>query len=153
MTLTTSSIKAVAQGNAATTSWPFTFIIPTLDDIVVTLVLISSGDETVLAPSTFTVTGLGVSTGGTVTYPLSGSPLSALYKIVVERFVPDLQETDLVNQGGAYPADIEDALDYVTMITQQLQDQLDRALIFSIADTGSDGTLPIASARADLFLA
>lgn len=151
MTITTTSIKAVAQGNAATTTWPFTFLIPTLDDITVTLVLLSSGDETVLAPSLFTVTGLGDPAGGSVEYPLTGSPLSALYDIVVERFVAETQETDLVNQGGAYPADIEDALDYLTMITQQLQDQIDRCIVFSVADE-VETTLPVADARADLFL-
>src|SRR4051812_12847863 len=118
MTITTTSTKAVYQGNGATTTWPFTFLIPNDDSITVTLVLISSGDETVLAPSVFSVSGLGVPAGGIVTYPLSGSPLAATYKIVVERFVPELQNTDLVNEGGAYPADIEDALDYLTMMSQ-----------------------------------
>src|SRR5438445_255759 len=141
MTISNQSTKAVAQGNSATTVWPFDFLVPAQTDLVVTLVLISSGDETVLAPSVYTVIGIGNPIGGSVTYPLSGAPLSALYEIVVERFVPDVQETDLVNQGGVYPQDIEDALDYLTMITQQQQDQLDRSIVFSIADTGSDGTL------------
>lgn len=152
MTLSTQSTKSVAQGNGATTVWPYAFLVPAETDLIVTLVLISSGDETILAPSAYTVTGIGNSAGGAVTYPLSGSPLSALYDIVVERFVPDVQETDLVNQGGAYPADIEDALDYLTMITQQLQDQVDRCVVFSVADT-VEGTLPVASARAGLFMA
>src|SRR6266576_240831 len=152
MTLSTQSMKAVAQGNGATTVWPYAFLVPSATDLIITLVLISSGNETVVAPSLFTVTGIGDPAGGSVTYPLSGAPLSALYKIVVERFVPDVQETDLVNQGGAYPQDIEDALDYLTMITQQQQDQLNRSIVFSIADTGSDRTLPVASVRAGKFL-
>lgn len=152
MTLSTQSTKSVAQGNGATTVWPYAFLVPAETDLIVTLVLISSGDESVVAPSNFTVIGIGNPAGGAVTYPLSGSPLSALYKIVVQRFVPDVQETDLVNQGGAYPQDIEDALDYLTMITQQQQDQLDRSIVFSVADTGSDGTLPVASVRAGKFL-
>jgi hypothetical protein len=152
MTITTESVKVVAQGNSATVTWPWSFLIPALDDLVVTLVDRSSGNETVLAPSQFSVTGLGDPNGGSVTYPLSGSPLTTATDIVVERFLPEVQETDLTNQGGAYPEDIEDALDYLTMICQQLQDQINRAIVFSVADT-VESTLPVASARANLFLA
>lgn len=151
MTLITQSTKAVAQGNGATVTWPFTFLIPASDDLTVTLVDVASGNPTVLAPSVYTVTGFGDPLGGVVTYPLSGSPLTSATYIVVERFVPEVQETDLTNQGAVYPADIEDALDYLTMITQQLQDQVDRSIVFSVADTVTV-PLPTATARADLFL-
>lgn len=151
MTLTTQSTKAVAQGNGATTSWPFTFLIPAIEDLVVTLVDVASGNPTVIAPVNYSTTGLSNPNGGSITYPLSGAPLTAATFIVVERFVPDIQETDLTNQGGAYPADIEDALDYLTMITQQLQDQIDRSIVFSVADT-SETTLPTALARANKSL-
>lgn len=151
MTLTTQSIKAVGQGNSANVTWPYTFLIPTVDDLVVTLVDAASGNPTVLAPSVYSVTGLGNPIGGNVTYPLSGSPLTVATYLVVERFVPDVQETDLTNQGGVYPQDIEDALDYLTMITQQLQDQVNRSIVFSVADT-VETILPVASAREGLFL-
>ena len=59
MTLTTSSIKAVAQGNSATTVWPYTFLIPALADLVVTLVDVASGNETVVNPVNYSVSGLG----------------------------------------------------------------------------------------------
>lgn len=152
MTISNTSTKAVAQGNNATTVWPFDFLIPAQADLIVTLVTLASGDENVLTPSLYSVTGFGDPDGGSVTYPLSGSPLSPLYDIVVERFMPEVQETDLTNQGGAYPADIEDALDYLTMICQQLQDQIDRCVVFSVADE-VEGTLPVASARANLIMA
>lgn len=151
MTLITQSTKAVAQGNGATTTWPFGFLIPASDDLTVTLVDVTSGNPTVLAPSVYTVTGFGDPLGGVVTYPLSGSPLTSATYIVVERFVPDVQETDLTNQGAVYPQDIEDALDYLTMITQQQQDQINRSIVFSVADT-VETTLPPASARANMFL-
>jgi microcystin-dependent protein len=77
--------------------------------------------------------------------------LSSANYIVIERVMPLTQETDLLNQGAVYPQAIEDALDYLTMITQQLQDQLNRAIIFSVADT-VEVTLPTATARANLFL-
>ncbi len=151
MTLITQSTKAVAQGNGATVTWPFTFLIPAIEDLTVTLVDVASGNPTVIAPVNYTVTGLGNANGGSVTYPLSGASLTAATYIVVERFVPDVQETDLTNQGGVYPQDIEDSLDYLTMITQQLQDQVNRSIVFSVADT-VEVTLPPADARAGLFL-
>lgn len=151
MTLTTQSIKAVWQGDSANVTWPYAFLIPAQDDLVVTLVDVASGNPTVLAPVNYTVTGLGDPVGGAVTYPLSGSPLTVATYLVVERFVAQVQETDLTNQGGVYPQDIEDALDYLTMQTQQLQDQINRSIVFSVADT-VESTLPTATARANLFL-
>lgn len=151
MTLLTQSTKSVALTNGATVTWPYTFLIAALEDVVLTIVNNTSGVETVIAPVNFSITGLGDPLGGIVTYPTSGSPLAAGSTVVVERFVADVQETDLINQGGVYPQDIEDALDYLTMITQQQQDQIDRSIVFSVADT-VEQTLPIASARANMVL-
>lgn len=151
MTLITQSTKAVALGNNATTVWPYTFPIPDQASLTVTLVDVASGNPTVLSPVNYTVTGLGSAIGGTVTYPLSGSPLAPTSYIVIERFVDEVQQTDLVNQGGAYPEDIEDALDYQMMAIQQLQDQVNRSIVFSVADT-VETTLPVAAARANKSL-
>ncbi len=136
MTVTTTSTKVVAQGNGATTVWPYAFIIPATTDLILSVINIASGDLTIIAPGNYSVIGLGNPIGGAVTYPLSGAPLSSAFEIVIERLVPELQQTDLVNQGGAYPQDIEDALDYLTMITQQLQDQVDRSIVFAVDTTG-----------------
>lgn len=148
MTITNTANRVVFQGNGATTVWPFTFIIPSVNDIVVTLVDVASGNETPLTPVQFTATGYDNPAGGSVTYPLSGSPLSAATYLVIERTLALVQDTDLVNQGGAYPADIEGALDYLTMITQQQQDLIERSIIFSAADIVVT-TLPTATARAN----
>lgn len=151
MTITTTSIKAVALGNGATTVWPFTFLIPAQNELVLTLVDAVTGNPTVISPVNYTVTGLNNANGGTVTYPLSGPPLTAASYIVISRSMPLKQETNLLNQSAVYPQAIESALDYLTMVTQQLQDQINRAIVFSIADTISV-TLPTATARANLFL-
>src|ERR1017187_1014909 len=98
MTLATTSTKAVAQGNGATTSWPYTFLIPAMDSIVVSLVDVASGNPTIIAPAFFSITGLGNPTGGAVTYPLSGSPVPATSYVVVQRTVPETQETDFTLQ-------------------------------------------------------
>lgn len=151
MTIETTAIKAVAQGNGATTVWPFTFLIPDESQVVLTLVDVASGNETVIAPVNYTVTGAGLEAGGTVTYPLSGSPITSAYYLVIERVMPLEQEMSLQNQGAVLPAVIEEALDYLTMCLQQLQDQINRSIVFSVADT-TTVTLPTATARAGLFL-
>lgn len=152
MTIVTTSTKAVAQGNGATTTWPFTFLIPDINSLVLTIVDIPSGNPTVIAPANYSVTGLGSPTGGSVTYPLSGSPIPVTSDVVIQRVVAETQETDFTLQGAVYPTDIEDALDYVTMITQQLQSQVTQSIVFSPADTVPAAPLPPASARAGLAL-
>lgn len=148
MTIENTSIKNVYQGNGATTVWPYTFYLPADEFLVVTKVDVASGNEIVLAPVEYTISGAGNPAGGTVTIPVV---VSSAFYIVLQRTLTLEQETDLQNQGAAYPASIEGALDYLTMITQQLQDQLNRAIIFSVADT-VQVTLPTATARANLFL-
>src|ERR1035437_3579414 len=152
MTIVTTSTKAVAQGNGATTTWPFNFLIPNLSSVVLTLVDIPSGNPTIIAPANFSITGLGNPAGGSITYPLSGSAVPATSNIVIQRVVAETQQTDFTLQGAVYPTDIEDALDYLTMITQQLQSQVNQSIVFSPADTVTVAPLPPATARAGLFL-
>lgn len=152
MTISTTSIKAVATGNSATTVWPFNFPIPNQASLIVTLIDVVTGNPTVVAPVNYSVTGLGSPTGGSVTYPLSGPPLTNATQIVIQRAVADTQSTSFANQSATYPADIEAALDYLTMITQQIVDAQSRSIVFSIADT-VPSQLPPATARAGKYLA
>lgn len=62
--------------------------------------------------------------GGSVTLE---DALPSGYTLVISSQVPYLQETDLTNQGGFYPEVINDALDKLTVQTQQLKGELDRA--------------------------
>src|SRR6266404_2149614 len=96
MTLTTLSIKAVAQGNSATTVWPFTFLIPALADLVVTLVDVVSGNQTVVNPVNYSGTCWDYDAGGAApagfVYPI-GQACTALY--------PDYR-AKLVSAGSPY---------------------------------------------------
>jgi hypothetical protein len=104
MTIETTAIKAVATGNGATTVWPFTFLIPAESDLVLTLVDVASGQSNDNSSCELHRDRCRQDTGGTVTYPLSGSPVSSAYYVVIERVLPLTQETDLLNQGAVYPA-------------------------------------------------
>lgn len=120
MTITTTATSVTYTGNGGTTTWSYSFPIPALTDLVVTVTQISTGTSNVISGTLYSATGVGGSSGGVVTYPLSGTPLSTDYRITIAREVPYIQDTDLTNQSALYADVIETALDYLTMQTQQL---------------------------------
>lgn len=146
MTILTTTNKARFVGDAATTTWPFTFLIPTASDLYLYYTDLV-GTTTLISASLYSVTGIGSDAGGTVTYPLSGSPIAAGTILEILRTVPYKQETDLINQDGFYPQVVEDALDNIVMQMQQLVEVQGRNLTVGTTDT-SPGTLPSATERA-----
>ena len=133
MTIATVTAKTTQQGNGATTVWNYGFLIPNQQSIAVTLTDVN-GNQTLLGFGTqYSVTGLGVPAGGTVTYPLVGSPLAVGNSITIQRVAPAQQLTSLINQGGFFPDVVEAALDYVTMLVQDNAEAATRALTFGVA--------------------
>lgn len=122
MTISNQVCSVTSEGNGVTTSWTFTFRIPTTASCRVqvydttvdpaTLVTVTSSD--------FTVTGINAAAGGVVTYPLSGSPLSSGQYLTISRILPIVQQTSIAQQANFYPTAVENALDNLTMICQQL---------------------------------
>lgn len=102
--------------------------------------------ETLLEDSMYSVTF--DDDGGTVTYPLSGLPISASHSIIIKRTVPYIQETEISNQGGFQPVVIEEQLDRIVMQTQQLAEDVVRAVKMK---TGAAG-IQFPSAEADKYL-
>jgi len=150
MTLATTTNKVTYTGNGVTTSFPFAFPVLELGHLIV--VLTEGGVDTELNPGQFSVTGIGSESGGEVTYPLSGSPISSSVRLTVLRRLPLTQETDLTNQSTLYPETIEQTFDRMVMLAQQNAEKLTRALVFSIADNFAEIVLPSASARAGKYL-
>ncbi len=130
MTITTSASATTYQGNGATTVFPFAFPVTDATTLVATVTdnTQSPAIVTTLTAAQYNVTGIGGSTGGSVTYPLSGSPLATGLALTLQRVVPYVQDTSLVNQGGFYPDVLEGALDILTEQTQQLAEGLSRAV-------------------------
>jgi hypothetical protein len=124
VTVSTTSNAITYTGNNATTVWTFPFPGVAASDIVVQTV--TGGVTTTISPALYTVslnapvapnpTGIG----GSVTYPLSGSPLAPTTNITILRTLPVQQNTSLANQGTLYQTVIEQALDYITMLVQQI---------------------------------
>lgn len=142
MTVLTTIAKAGPYAGAGTTG-PFTVPFRFLDAAHLRVIRNTAGVETVLALGTdYTVSGVGA-TSGTVTLV---APLPVGQTLTVVRNVSATQEADYV-PGDAFPAEShEQALDKLTMITQQQQEQLGRAVIFPTTDE-SVSELPTADQR------
>lgn len=127
MTIGNQVSSVVAQGNGVTTSWTFQFLIPTTASCVVQILDTTVDPETVetLASVDFSVSGVGVTSGGVVTYPLSGTPLTSGQYLTIYRVLPLTQTSSIANAGNLYPTVIENALDYRMMVAQQLQTAID----------------------------
>src|SRR6185437_1419293 len=118
-TITNTTSTVTAQGNGATTIFSYNFLIP--DSSSISVVFTDAlGNKTTVPATQYTVTGLGLATGGTVTYPLMGSPIASGTSLTISRIVPYTQTRAISNQGAFYPQVVEGALDTLTMQTQQL---------------------------------
>lgn len=130
-------------GNGTASSFPFTYKVFQASDLDVVRLDQSTNVQTTLQLTTnYTVTlnqDQDSNPGGTVT--LVAGPLATGYTLTMTSDVPNLQPTDLTNQGGFYPEVINDALDRATIQIQQLQEQTDRSLRLPLSST-ADAELP-----------
>lgn len=146
MALTTTTNRVVFSGNGTTTVWPYTFPIP---DATYLSVIYTDADglDTTLNTALYSVTGIGTTTGGNVTYPLVGSPIAASTALTLVRTVPYTQTTVFSNQGGYYPEVLEARLDLMTMESQQLADLFTRSLVAPASDAEIIAELPTSTQR------
>lgn len=156
-TVTTQTSSIVGLGDGSNTVFTFPFVGVASSDITVTYTD-TSGTEAVLTSTQYTLalnapaTGAIWGVGGTVTYPLSGSPIAAGTTLTIERTLPYTQ-TVSSNQGQAFPRAIETGLDLLDMQIQQVYGLIGRAISVSVTDTCSAlGNLPTASSRANQML-
>ena len=141
MTIPSSVRKAGPySGNGATTSFPFSFKVFKKEDVKVTRTS-SLGVESVLTVDIDYSVALNPdqsqSPGGSITYPISGSPLPSDELITLSGSLAYDQPTDIQNQGGFYPDVIEDALDRATIQIQQLAERADRAVQVPVSSSTS----------------
>lgn len=141
MTLSTSVNKTSDAGNGSTTAFSFPYLFFANDDLVVTLVVDSTGVETTQTITTnYTVAGAGNTAGGTVTMvtaPATGETL------VIQRIEQFTQGLDLVENDPMPSDNTEKQFDILTMLTQQLDEGLGRSLKLPASNTGSGVLGPI----------
>lgn len=92
----------------------------------------------------YTVSG-GAGAVGTVTTVYT---LAADEEILIIRSVPLVQEADFVNNDPSDAEVAEDALDKLTMMVQQLQEQVDRSLVLPVQTTLSSIEIPDPTGKA-----
>lgn len=156
MTISSETRKAGPfAGNGVTTIFPFTFKVFAKTDIKADIVAPNGTAITLVLDSDYSValnTDQNSNPGGTITYPISGTPMQAGYSLVGLGDIPYLQPTDITNLGGFYPQVIEDALDRATIEIQQIAEIAGRAIVVGEAESASL-TLPTAGVRAGGILA
>lgn len=151
MTLSTTTNKTIASGNGVTTVFNFSFPVLAAADLVV-IYTDADGVETVLNSSVYTTTGIGAtSTGGTVTYPTSGSAIATGTTLTIMRVVTLSQGTSITGQGSFDAAVLEAADDFQMMAAQQIDEKVGRSLM-GPAGEGALAVLPGAETRANQAL-
>jgi len=154
MTISSTTTKNSYSGNGSTTTFAYGFYISASTDIQV-IVRSSTGTETVKAEGSgstnYSITGVGNASGGNivfVTAPASGET------VVLRRNTAKTQATDYV-ANDPFPAEThESALDKLTIIGQDLQEQVDRSLKLSRTNTMTSTEFTVGSSdRASKILA
>jgi len=141
MAVTDASLKAKYTGNSSTTVFTYGFKIFSKSDIYVGIIdnSVSPATITQLTVDTdFTVTGVGSNAGGTVTYPITGTPLPSTKQIVIKPSLEYTQELVLANQSDK---PIELALDKLSVQIKQVAEELNRAAKLTDATEDSPETL------------
>jgi hypothetical protein len=133
MTVSSTNTKNSYSGNGSTTVFAYTFKIFDDDDIIVILRTDATGGETVQTKATdYTVSGVGNAGGGSVTF--TTAPASGI-TVVLIRATVQTQTTDYTPNDPFPAASHEDALDRLTLMMQDQQEELDRSIKVSRTNT------------------
>jgi hypothetical protein len=135
MTVSSTTTKNSASGNGSTSAFPYNFKIFSDDDIAVIIRTDSTGAEVTKTKTThYTVSGVGDSSGGNVTFTSGNIPASG-ETVVLLRSTARTQLTDYV-ANDPFPAEShENALDKLTFIAQEIEEELGRSIKVSKTNT------------------
>ena len=140
------------SGTGSQTAFPFAFKVFLASEVVVVQTN-SSGVETTKVLNTDYTVALSLdqnaNPGGTVNMiaaPPSGSLLTLISGVT------STQGQSIPNNGGFYPKVVEDGLDRLTILVQQLFEQVGRAVKYAVSDTVSVNSFPTQTARANNLL-
>jgi hypothetical protein len=132
-------------GNGSTATYGFTFAVNAATEVVVVETDTAGTSRTLTYGTEYSVTGVNVATGGTVTRIAGVLPSG--YKWVIKSTIPLLQDTSIKNQSGFFPDVVERAFDRVVRMIQQVSNKVGRQI--TVPDTDAAiGPLPSAALRA-----
>ena len=129
MTVSSTNTRNSYSGNGSTTVFAYTFKIFDDDDITVIIRTDSTGAETTKTKTThYSVSGVGSASGGNITF---GSAPASGETVVLLRTTARTQLTDYVANDPFPAATHEDALDKLTFLVQELEEEVGRAIKLS----------------------
>ena len=152
MTVSSTTTRNSYTGNGSTTVFAYGFKIFDDDDITVILRTTATGAETVQTKTThYSVSGVGDANGGNITF---GTAPTSAQTVVLLRQTAQTQTTDYTPNDPFPASSHEDALDKLTLLTQDQQDELDRAIKLSRTNTMTSTEFTVGSTdRANKVLA
>ena len=139
MTVSSTTTKNTYSGNGSTTAFAYGFKIFAATDLKV-IIRSSAGVESVKSNGThYNVSNVGNANGGNVTFTSGNTPASG-ETVIIKRNLTKTQATDYV-ANDPFPAEThEEALDRLTMITHQIQEEMDRTI--KVSESVTDFTTP-----------
>lgn len=151
---TTSAVSYVGTGSAG--PFPFTWSIAQASDLVVVTQVVATGVVTPLVLTTgFTVTGVGIQTGGNVALVANAGVLPTGTNLFIASDPAQIQAL-LLQQGANFNAsDLMNALDLLTREVQATRRIANNAIQFPITESlaGLNATLPTVALRASKSVA
>jgi hypothetical protein len=136
MTISTTIIKNSYSGDGSATAFTYGFKITDEDFIQVIVKTNATGAESVRAIGTgstnYAVTGVGEAAGGTVNFVTAPTNLET---VILRRSTTQTQALDLIENDNLPANSLENAFDKNLSIIQELQEQLDRSIKISRANT------------------
>lgn len=143
--MTVSSATRVSgpyTGTSSLSTYPFTFKVFAASDLLVIQTDLLGNESTLSLTTNYTValnSNQDSNPGGTVT--LTAGVLATGYLLTITSNISALQQVDLTNQGGFYPAVINTALDKLTILVQQCVATLNRAVLTNISSSVTPANL------------
>ena len=153
MTVSATPPRNDYAGTGALATYAYSFRIFAATDLRVTKADTDGVETELTYPTDFSVTGVNVATGGTIT--LTAGVLAVDYALTIRFDRTPVQSTDLRNQGDFFPETHEDKFDELTRYVQALTDVVRRSLHLPETEDPAnyDMTIPPEAERASKFQA
>jgi len=135
MTLSAQIGRTIFTGNGSTTQFSYGQRFYDPSELKVVHYDTTTLTETALTGGQYDLDYSGASpyNSATITYPLAGAPMAATEQLIVYRSPALTQDADLTNQSAYFLTSLENQLDQLTTFVQNMQDQLNRALVLPVS--------------------
>lgn len=154
MTVSSQTNNATFVGNGVTTAFPLPFRFFDNGHVYAYFIDRTTGASTpMMLGADFTLIGAGEPEvdGNALSLLTTTVPLASMRGLYVERVMPQVQETDIVNQGQFFASTHEDVFDRLTMLIQQANANSAGAIRVAVGDPEPARLAPAAQ-RANLLM-